>query len=383
MANNFALTPGLYEDEVIDYGTPDGVKLYRAAVKALGPELFDCDPEGMRLFMVQIQARVIEAGWEPLIQIPTEDGAVNLITNYGEIELEDIQEHAATYVDQATRVAQLNHQMYQCLLASLSREGLAKVTMSEEDYLVEGYFSGPCMLKVILRESHIDTRATVRHVREELSSLDVAMVKYDHDIIKLNMHVKALRRALHSRGEEANDMVTNLFKGYKAAADPGFVAYIQKKEDAYDEGEDITADKLMVLAANKYKTLVEQKQWNAPSKAEEKIIALETKIQELTKLKRDAIKAKKTRTGKPDWMSKEPKGDEPHTKMMEGKEFHWCKKHRSWGRHKPSDCRGVGANRQADQSTSPTTEGTTNASSTSPELRISNALQAVMEEDSE
>jgi hypothetical protein len=64
-----------------------------------------------------------------------------------------------------------------------------------------------------------------------------------------------LIEGLSSRGETTHDLLTNLFKGYKAASDRQFIAYIKKKEDDYDEGNNIDPTTLMTLAANKYKIL--------------------------------------------------------------------------------------------------------------------------------
>jgi hypothetical protein len=44
----------------------------------------------------------------------------------------------------------------------------------------------------------------------------------------------------------------------------------------------------------------------------------------------------------PAWMTTKPKDGESHTKMMAGKEYHWCKNHEAWTRHKPSECKGKG-----------------------------------------
>jgi hypothetical protein len=56
----------------------------------------------------------------------------------------------------------------------------------------------------------------------------------------------------------------------------------KKKEDAYDDGTDTTAEALMLRAAEKYKRMVEAKEWKAPSPEHEKIIALEAAIKKLT-----------------------------------------------------------------------------------------------------
>ena len=72
-----------------------------------------------------------------------------------------------------------------------------------------------------------------------------------------------------ARRQRTEDLLVNLFKGYKAASDKKFVTYIEQKEDEYNEGKDIDAISLMELAETKYKTLLETDKWKQPS-AEQK-----------------------------------------------------------------------------------------------------------------
>jgi hypothetical protein len=76
-------------------------------------------------------------------------------------------------------------------------------------------------------------------------------------------------------------VLANLFKAYKSIPDKEFVRYIKEKEDSYDDGTDTTAEALMLRAAEKYKRMVEAKEWKAPLPEHEKIIALEATIKML------------------------------------------------------------------------------------------------------
>ena len=58
------------------------------------------------------------------------------------------------------------------------------------------------------------------------------MTSMDSGIEKFNLYVKKLRQNLHARGEITNDLLVNLFKGYKSDFDQAFVNYIQRKRDA-------------------------------------------------------------------------------------------------------------------------------------------------------
>jgi hypothetical protein len=62
---------------------------------------------------------------------------------------------------------------------------------------------------------------------------------------------------LSARGETTTDLLMNLFKGYLAVNNKTFVAYIGRKQENYEEGDDITTKDLMTMADNKFKLLKE------------------------------------------------------------------------------------------------------------------------------
>ena len=66
--------------------------------------------------------------------------------------------------------------------------------------------------------------------------------------------------------------------GYKAASDKKFVECIEHKEEAYEDGEDMTPTILMHLTSNKYKTYKVWQVWNAPTEEDDNIIALEAEL---------------------------------------------------------------------------------------------------------
>ena len=178
------------------------------------------------------------------------------------------------------------------------------------------------------------------------------------NITKFNAYVQLQISALETRGELTHDLLANLFKGYANCSDKTFVKYIAGKEEKYEEGEDIDAQKLMLLADTKYKTLVEKGTWDAPSAEEEKIIALQAKYEALKRKVDSGNKEDKSKSSKksgkqtpkkPDWMFKEPDPDKlREPRNWNGKPWYWCS-HKTGGKcspgayrwHKPSECRGV------------------------------------------
>jgi hypothetical protein len=295
---------------------------------------------------------------------------VNVLTNYGELTLEHLRAFASTYVATPTRVAQDSVMLYECIWNTLSKSGRSKVWVWKDEFHINAIPTGILLLKLVIREAHIYTNATVRHLREKISTLDGFIATIGHDIEKFNAHVINVVNGLKARGHTSQDVLANLFKAYKTVPDIEFVRYIKEKEDSYDDGNHTTEEALMLKAADKYKRMVEANEWKTPSPEHEKIIALEAAIKKLNSKQPKSNstststngKAKKksnnkskegetTSKTKPDWMTKAPPTGSPRTKTVDEKEYFWCNKHKAWGRHKPEDCKGVGVNMKRASST--------------------------------
>ena len=262
--------------------------------------------------------------------------------------------------------------LFKCLMDSLSKEARMKIEAWENEYIIENDSgttsqSGNLLLKVIIRESHLDTNATTQSIRMKLSNLDNHMLKISSNITQFNGYVKLLVRSLQARGQKTEALLSHLFKGYLAASDKSFNKYINDKKDRYEEGEEISADKLMQLADNKYRLLKEREEWDAPSAEEEKIMALQAAVENLTKNKRKRreyadeengssrstkkqsgrAKGKKQNPPKPSWIFRRPPEDELlKPRKWNGNDWWYC--HQDTGgrcdgqyrRHKPKDCEG-------------------------------------------
>ena len=370
----FALTPALAGHDILDYSTTAGAKTFAAAIKPLSEDHYDCTPKGLRNFLEDTAERAANFGWNiSILDIPDDvqnplGPSKNLLKHYGELTLQHIKNHAATYVSTQTRAAQDSVQLYSCLWASLSNEGKSKVNVHRSDYHIGDQRVGTMLLKVIIRESHIDTNATVSHIRTQLSSLDTYLPTIGYDIGKLNDYVTSLHDALLARGEVSNDLLVNLFKGYKASSDRRFVAYIEKKEEDYEDGTvSITPQQLMTFAKNRYEVLVEKGLWNAPSAEEEKILALEATIKKLQGSKQKAAKAAQgsknigkkgaNKKGKaiPTWVNEKPKPGEPKTKVVDGKAWHYCDHHERWTHHNSDECMKKGIDKKTGRTVAPPT----------------------------
>ena len=403
MANIFALAPGLADHaDVINYRTREGQKLYEMATKPLKDE-FNLDHGSLYGFLEQLSDRVRSSGWTDINHIPPDlndiDVVVNLITRYGNITLEQVRAHADTYVHGQNRAAQDSMQMYQCIFNSLSKSAQAIVALQKAEYTLgegeDAIVSGTCLLKVVIRKSHVDTNATTSHILTQLGHVGKIVVDLNSDIVKVNEKVKALVEELAARGESTNHLLNDLFEGYKVASDKRFVAYIRNKRDEYNDSTvTMEPDTLMYQASNYYVTSVEAEEWDSPTQEEEQIIALEAQVKLLEAHSANftsnssspgSPRTPKTSGGnarnpKPAWMTEPPGSRQPQTKTVNGKEYHWCLNHVAWVRHLPSDCEGKGVKPSESRPAPPTPSGDDEGPK---RLKLSNALAAVIEQDEE
>jgi hypothetical protein len=132
------------------------------------------------------------------------------------------------------------------LLSSLTLNFLKVITAELSDYhpppilVVQGPApAGPLLLKIIISQAHVDSCATVSHIRRSLTQFDMKMLDLDSNIKLFNQYVKAQIKSLLARGEMSSNLFINLLKGYKVAKNVEFLDCIRRKENSYEEGEDI------------------------------------------------------------------------------------------------------------------------------------------------
>ena len=222
--------------------------------------------------------RASRFGWrDATLEIPNDitnpfGGTKNLLTHCGELSLEHLSAWETTYLHGISWAAQDMAHLHLCLINSLTQDGKDKVYLWSDQFILNGRESGILLLKIIIRDSHLDTNATRNSIRTQLSNLDEYITTIGCDIIKFNEHVKCLLEQLNSR---------NLFKAYVSVKDARFVDYITERLSRYEEGEHMEADQLMTLTANKYKNMMIQNQWEEPSPHDATIQALQSKVEKL------------------------------------------------------------------------------------------------------
>lgn len=178
-----------------------------------------------------------------------------------------------------------------------------------------------------------------------------------YDIQKFNDYVRGQRAALTARGENTNDLLVSLFRGYEACKDKYFLAYIRRiREDWMHQSLKLTPEQLMQNALQQYRIIQQLGEWGQ----EDEIVALRA---ELNKLKSEKSRQKSSNSQQssspaiqqdttssstnqseskknkyPEWKREPPKRGEPNTKKVQGRTLHWCQYHKLWAAHNPSDC---------------------------------------------
>ena len=407
----FAMSPATYNSEILDFSKANDIKLYAKATQRLDDK-FDMQAGNLKVFLEDTGTRSDAYGWQTILDIPKNHldplGEVdNLLTAYGMISVERVRKHATTYVTQECRAAQDSNMMKHYIMNSLTKQAKARIVLKKNEYTINGEVSGVLLLRIIIQLTSIDTNATTRFLRNQLSTLPLLMDEVDSNIISFNEAVQGIINNLEVRGETTQDLMANLFHGYNAASDKVFIKYIEDIQGEYDEEtaeteekDRLTPDKLMMRATQKYRTMVQGGKWNTPDEATQKIIALEARVRKMQKSnakqpKGESNKEKKSASKKdkkpgndktkgkdnkkPEWMLIKPKQGEPQKKTVNDKVYHWCPKHEAWTRHSPSECNGKGsmATHNADS------DKKVVSFSAKPKMSISKALQAIAADDGE
>ena len=412
----FALTPGqLNRSELINYNSKTGIAHWNAATKPLRKEsqLYDCTPDGFHQFMKSIKVRAETYGWSKpntgFLWFPPDpeksSREANILDDYGTFSMDVIKEYEKGYVGKQSRKAQDNRMLFECIYHSLSVQGMAKVNIHDDQYMIgkPKVPSALCFLKVLIRESYLDSNATTSMIRTRLATLDELLAEVGNDVDKFHDEVKVLLSSLTARGETTQDLQTNLFKAYGTCKDRQFVRYIADLQTKYEDGENITANHLMERAQHKFKILKTRKEWEAPSPEDEKLLALESTVTKLKSELKDQKKKSPKKSndggakfgkykgkggdgkgldkGRPKWFRQKPTQEEMHkSKFWNKAEWHYCspetggKCSGKWRIHKPKDCKS--------RPQTPSGEDKTNKSGNSDKDKFL-AQQAVVDNESD
>jgi hypothetical protein len=197
---DFALSPGATNPTVPwNYGTSVGSKSYYHAISPFSPK-YKGDERSLTVFLSGLTSKSNQNGWEELIlTIPDETGiGRSILKHYALLTLADIKTHALTYIGLQSRASQASAQLAVCILASMNDDFLVKLLTRVNDYTVQGFEDGPCMLKSVFH------RNDELYVKEDIGDLGSGRSK--SDITEFNLRVSDLMNQLRAANEDYNEL---------------------------------------------------------------------------------------------------------------------------------------------------------------------------------
>ena len=360
----FARNPAKIDRDVIDYKSKAGAALYRQATQSLyddAKDKFPLDSGDLIGFMDDVSRRAQACGWN-LFNMPNGAGDIkNLLKQHGELKLEEIYAHIEPITTLGTaREAQEDEQLYQMIMASLTKEAKNTVSLREEDYKIGDEYSGVLLLKVVVMSSMVDTLATTNLLWQKLTAgMPDIMAGCGNNVKEFNLEIQHLQKKLRARGQDPSSIMPQLFVVYGTCdkQDGKFSRYMEQLTNSYSDGTvtGLDAKSLMDKAASKYEELNEKTEFAGAPKEESVIVTLQTELRTLQSTIEN-LKKKGPDGGKdppkggggprskvPDWMSKSPT-DGKLNKVVNDKTYHWCEGNGAhtprWVRHTPAECRG-------------------------------------------
>lgn len=369
VARPFARLPGYQNSNPLDFMKEADLKFFHRATDGLD-EKFALKEDSLGTFLALVKDRANIYNWKTVVTVPDKDGVNrNLITNFGQVTIENCRDHVMTFAHLPNRTAQNDIMLYFFVVNSLTSDACLNVLGQEETYTnnIAGEVvpSGAMMLKKIIGISSIDTMAKVLLLRDEIAALPHKMVDLKGDVREFNLYAQRKRDDMLSRGQGVEELIAHLFRAYLQSPDENFVRYIQSKKDKYEEDGSVTADQLMALSLVKYDLIKQQNA--AASEGEERVIAMrvsqtgsnsnntisnderfvamETTIRLLQERltqggqgARGSNKKNKRNDAAHAWKKIKPKANETQTKVFSGRTYHWCRHHEAWTMHHPDEC---------------------------------------------
>jgi len=330
----------------------DGLKIFQYATKGLDPR-YDGDPAGLQDFLDDTQHRGQSYGWMDIMNVPTPNGIKKMTTSFGAITMEQVMDHATTYMAVDGRNKQASMMMVEFIHASLDKKTRHAMKQFQRDYTLnvgqEQVQVGPAILLKIIQFVNIETRATISNIELELHDLPKIMSKHQEDIKAFNMEVNSLLFELTAREEEAPKLVNELFRVYMMVSDSTFSDWIKRKKEDYLEDITIqyTNETLMMKALEKYKNIGDE--WKQKSSNQLEFVAMKVELKKTKstlQLLQDRVSNPRQQRNNNSrasistpsgsareklfaWKDVHPKPGESHSKTFQGKEYIYCPNHRN------------------------------------------------------
>lgn len=149
---------------------------------------------------------------------------------------------------------------------------------------------------VIICNCMVDTMSTVFYIRRNLNQLKECMIAVNCNIEHFNLYVSQQVEESSARSTVLLNLKINLIKAYEIVLDKQFQKLVDKKKDEFEEGTDILVPNFMHSFPTKFKDLVRDNKWQAPTAVSAQVENLQKingQIKKLLKRKEKGASEKK------------------------------------------------------------------------------------------
>ena len=188
----FTLGPG-HSHAVLNFDDPNtgttATNLYNKAIAPLEAK-FHGEADNLAVFLASVRDRARRFNWHRLITVPIDDGTTrNLLTQFGQVSLDNTRAHAVTYVNTPTRDTQDNDMFYYFLAESLTNEYRTMVLLYADTYTITNVPVASSLLKQIIILTRVNNPVSTMHIREMLIESKRKLLLLKGNITEFNQWV--------------------------------------------------------------------------------------------------------------------------------------------------------------------------------------------------
>jgi hypothetical protein len=363
----YADAPGTATQAIINFSSTKGIKFHNKAVATFYPDktmpAYDLSPQRLIEFIKEVRDRCYDYGTNSALEIPNDindpNAGITHLCERPDFDYDKILAHFKSYINIHDCKRQNNFMVHKMLMNSLDLKAKAILRLDEAKYIIDGTPSGALLFKTIYAKATVDSRAEVNALKNMLQELPQYMMDVNSNIVKFNNHVRDVITRLAERGEKSSDLMTYLFKAYYQVQDKPFLVFIERIDQAHHYGRVATTPTaLMETTETFYEDKVAMKLCGVSNAEQERLIALEARIDQATKAVQQGQKKinKQHQDGKKfnnknhkqykthGWLTKGPAQGESQTKTVNGITYYWCEYHKRWTKnsnHTTATCRRV------------------------------------------
>jgi hypothetical protein len=279
-----------------------------------------------------------------------------------------------------------------CLLNSVSASVSQRLDKDKDKWFFKnrGGKDGLIIFKLLMQYSLQTTRYGSETTKAKLHNLNVQ--DFGNNVADMLLHRKILLDDIQAQGEVFHEDLFWAFKCLETVEEPNaFVRYIEDQKNKWEDGADLTADKLCHSAETKFKLLSEAGKWKmstlttktkgaVKSTEDDKFLALAAAVKELAR-NNSSQSSKPSDNKKSKWKFEPLAAGASIKKEVNGKLFWWCdgsggKHHKAmYCHHKPSECK---EQVNAEKKQQPSSDTSNKKEDSAPKLKLNNNLATAL-----